>query len=99
MDMHGIKLKINKWINKHVKYLWSALQFEHMLALQPFCRQWEKEAMTLHHGESFCSFHAPTLSFIFSQEQWDILLTLVYATTFSQLKNLDLSEDLNEKIN
>ena len=37
-------------------------------------------------------------SFRFSQK-WDILLTLAYATTFSQLQNLDLSEDLNEKIN
>lgn len=75
------------------------LKQEGLLALQPFCSQCEKEAMALHHGESFCSFHAPKFSYKFSQEQWDILLTLAYATTFSQLQNLVSSEYLNEKIN
>ncbi|VHO03922.1 DNA repair protein RecO [Candidatus Rhabdochlamydia sp. T3358] len=75
------------------------LKQEGLLALQPFCSQCKKEAMALHHGESFCSFHAPKFSYKFSQEQWDILLTLAYATTFSQLQNLVSSEYLNEKIN
>ncbi|KAG6559172.1 DNA repair protein RecO [Candidatus Rhabdochlamydia oedothoracis] len=75
------------------------LKQEGLLALQPFCSQCEKEARALHYGESFCSFHAPKFSFRFSQEQWDTLLTLAYATTFSQIQNYALSKDLNEKIN
>lgn len=74
------------------------LKQEGLLVLQPFCSQCEKEAMALYHGESFCSFHAPKFSFRFLQKQWDTLLTLAHATTFSQLQNLDLSEDLSEKI-
>ncbi|MDR2539564.1 MAG: DNA repair protein RecO [Chlamydiales bacterium] len=75
------------------------LKQEGLLALQPFCSQCEIEAMALHQGECFCNFHAPKLSFRFSQDQWNTLLTLAYATTFSQLQNLSLSEDLHEKIN
>jgi recombinational DNA repair protein (RecF pathway) len=75
------------------------LKQEGLLFLKPFCSQCEKEAMALHHGESFCGFHAPKFSYRFSQEQWDSLLTLAYATTFSQLQKLISSEDLNEKIN
>lgn len=75
------------------------LKQEGLLALQPFCSQCEKEAMALHHGESFCNFHAPKLCFSFSQKQWDTFLTLAYATTFSQLQSLTLSEDLDKKIN
>lgn len=75
------------------------LKQEGSLALQPFCSQCEKEAIALYRGESFCSFHAPTFSFRFSQEQWSTLLTLTYANTFSQLQNLVLSEDLLQKIN
>lgn len=74
------------------------LKQEGLLALRPFCSQCTKEAMALYHGESFCSFHLPKLAFTFSQEEWNTLLVLTYATTFSQLQSLVLSEGLLQKI-
>lgn len=75
------------------------LKQEGLLVLQPLCSRCKNEARALHHGESFCSLHAPEFSFRFSQEQWNTLLVLAHATTFSQLQDLISSKDLNEKIN
>ncbi|MGL5263691.1 MAG: DNA repair protein RecO [Candidatus Rhabdochlamydia sp.] len=75
------------------------LKQEGLLILQPFCSLCEKEAIALYRGESFCNSHAPKFSFKFSQEEWATLLILAYATTFSQLQDLTLSENLQQKIN
>lgn len=74
------------------------LKQEGVLSLQPFCSQCTKTATALYQGESYCSFHMPELAYKFSQEDWNTLLILSYATTFSQLQSLMLSKDLVQKI-
>jgi DNA repair protein RecO (recombination protein O) len=74
------------------------LKQEGLLFLHSSCSRCANKATALDQGESYCSSHAPKLAFRFSEEDWNTLLILTYATTFSQLQNLAPSEDLSQKI-
>lgn len=74
------------------------LQHEGLLSLQANCSLCEKEALSLHEGESYCALHGQNSRWVFTKEEWAQLNDLYTARTFSHLKNLKPLASLYPKI-
>lgn len=75
------------------------LKYEGLLALSKHCVHCQKpNASALHQGESFCPFSAPSSSMRFSKEEWQKLLDLTDARSFSELEQITVPSSLAETI-
>lgn len=74
------------------------LLHEGLIALQAQCCQCQTRAFLLVHGESFCLSHAPKAALRYTADQWETLLTLTFAKTFTQLKQCVLTPCLEERV-
>ena len=69
-----------------------------ILSLMPFCAHCGEPALSLSHGESYCSQHGAD-GHRFSIQEWETLMELAYSRQFSVLENAALNELLGGKIN
>ena len=74
------------------------LHHEGLISLQPVCSACSAPACHLHQGEGYCLQHALYPGWTFSPEEWDFLIMLSQARSFSALARLHLQKDLSLKI-
>lgn len=72
------------------------LKYEGLLALQRKCHHCHQDnASALHEGESYCTASAPPYAVHFRKEEWEQLLGLAEARSFSELESFSLPEGLS----
>lgn len=75
------------------------LKHEGVFSLVPTCIKCSlQKARAIKRGESFCLLCSDEESILFSEEEWETLYQLVEAREFLALKNLQIGENLLQKI-
>ncbi len=82
----------------YLSFLLKLLYAEGLLNLKTNCSICKESAQSLSNGDSLCLNHSNDFSFKFSQDDFKKLFILCYAKTFSTLKDIDISNELKEKV-
>lgn len=83
----------------YLSFLLKLLNTEGLLNLKTNCHICKKEAEAITNGESHCIEHSCDYSFKFTQEDFKKLFVLCYAKEFSMLKDIEVSNELKQKVN
>ncbi|MFA6118487.1 MAG: DNA repair protein RecO [Parachlamydiales bacterium] len=83
----------------YLSFLIKFLSLEGLINLKPTCSNCDKPALNIKNGECFCEDHSEDFSFNFSNEDFEKLLLLCYAKSFSLIEQIDVSLELKEKTN
>jgi DNA repair protein RecO len=74
------------------------LMHDGLLGLQNECTQCDSQGFYLENGESVCKAHSFATSLAFNLEEWQLLQHLTFVRKFSELQDLTLSLQMQEKI-
>ncbi|MBN2479630.1 MAG: DNA repair protein RecO [Parachlamydiales bacterium] len=82
----------------YMSFLLKVLLNEGLINPKLRCNICNSLATNLSSGETICDKHIQKGSFIFSKSEYDILHLLTYTKSFSDIKQIDLSTNFEEKI-
>ena len=74
------------------------LLHEGLLSLKKTCSQCDSKASALQDGESVCTTHASLPSFIYQEDDWQVIHLLAFARQFAPLQQIQPSSSLEGKI-
>ncbi len=74
------------------------LNHDGLIHLSSVCAKCKKPASIFYLGESLCRSDAEEGGFLFTEEEWQTLLSLTYSQTFSDLEMITLSSSLSLRI-
>jgi hypothetical protein len=80
-------------------FLLKILSTEDFLHLKMQCNICKSPAESIEKGESLCLKHSNVFSIKFSEEEFKKIFVLCFSKSFSLLQNIDISQNLKEKIN
>lgn len=74
------------------------LHYEGVLRLEPTCVHCKEPSLFLSGGESVCTQHRSVRDSFFTDQEWQVLLTLSSARRFSEIEQFHLSTEFSNKI-